>query len=428
MTDRGPGPSRAPARVLLFEDSPTQAQRFAGLLEAAGHEVTVASDGDEGLRWLALEPFDVVLSDVVMPGMSGHDVCRTIKARPATAHLPVVLLTMLDDPQEILRALECGADAYLTKSHAPEYLVRRVDEVLARAAVGGGGEVRFLDQRLEVDPGDPRLLHLLIGTFEEHVRTNRELEASLRRLAAQNAALMRAEGLRRDLSALVVHDLKSPTSGLLMLAQSQLRRPALAEADRVRWASVHASAELLQRMIMNLLDVSRSEDGVLAPDLGPVDVLALVASAREVLEFQLEDRRQAVEVRVVGEPRAVVADADLLGRVLLNLLDNASRYSPSGGRIEVEVRFGEGALEVRVRNEGASIPAALRHRIFEKYVRLDPAAGSAAEPGRGLGLSFCRMAAEAHGGAIRVEDGEPGAVVFCVSIPLDGPPPRPARP
>jgi signal transduction histidine kinase len=277
--------------------------------------------------------------------------------------------------------------------------------------------VRLLDERVALDADSDRVLHLLIGTFEEHVRTNRELEASLRQLASQNAALLRAEQLRKDLSALVVHDLKSPTSGLLMLAQSQLRRGGTGDAERARWASVYASAELLQRMIMNLLDVSRSEDGVLAANLTSLELPTLLEEPRRVLQYQIEERRQVLAVTVSGGPRHFRGDGELLRRVLLNLLDNASRHTPAGGRIELAGRLFEGEVEVRVANEGASIPEGMRERIFEKYVRLEPGLDPQGEPGRGLGLSFCRMALKAHGGRIWVEDRVPGGAVFCLRFP-----------
>jgi len=225
--------------------------------------------------------------------------------------------------------------------------------------------------------------------------------------------------LKKELSALVVHDLKSPTSGLLMLAQMQLRKSTVEDSDRARWRMVFSTAEMLQRMILNLLDISRSEDGALDPVTEGVELQGLVDEVCEVLRFQLDERRIALDVRVAAEAEHLFADRELLRRVLLNLLDNACRHAPAGGRIEVSAeRRRTGVVQVCVSNSGSHIPAEHRERVFEKYVRLDRALGESLEPGRGLGLPFCRTAVEAHGGRIWVED-RPGGTAFCFELPVE---------
>lgn len=415
-----------PPRVLYIEDSPTQAERTRALLEGQGFEVVVARDGEAGLELLRERRHDVVLSDVMMPGISGYEVCRAIKADPELSPTPVVMLTNLEDPREILRAIECGADAYLTKSYASDHLVERLQAVLSSAEAravrvsGDAMEVRFLGQSITIRPDVEQILGLLLGTFEEHVRVNRVLEESMRRLEAQNAALMRAEELKKGLSDLVVHDLKSPTSGLLMLSQNQLRKP-ITEAERARWGLVYASAEVLQRMILNLLDVSRSEDGVLRPAPARLGVERLFEEVKGVLRYQLEERRQEVQILIEGGAEHLYADPDLIRRVLLNLLDNASRHAPARAVIVLGASRCEERARLWVANEGSRIPEALRGRIFEKYVRLEPGLDSEVESGRGLGLPFCRMVLQAHGGRIWVEDWEERGTSFCLELPGDGP-------
>src|SRR5262249_42643943 len=126
-------------RILVVDDSRTQAEEARFILESAGFTVEVAASGAEALHRLARGGIDLVVSDVVMPGMTGYELCRTAKAAPATGNLPVVLLTSLDDPHEVIRALECGADGFITKGSGADHLVDRIRTVVENRRLRGSG-------------------------------------------------------------------------------------------------------------------------------------------------------------------------------------------------------------------------------------------------------------------------------------------------
>src|SRR5262245_38019455 len=121
-------------RVLVVEDSPTQAQELAFILEDAGLAVAVAADAEAGYALLRSQPFDAVLTDLVLPGESGFDLCRRVRADPQLRHLPVVVLTAQADPLNVLRGLEAGADGFMTKDLSPDEVSARLQRVLARSA------------------------------------------------------------------------------------------------------------------------------------------------------------------------------------------------------------------------------------------------------------------------------------------------------
>src|SRR5262249_4680080 len=118
-------------RILVVEDSRTQAEELRFILEAAGFTVTVASSAERALVEFAASDFDLVLSDIVMPGLSGYDLCRKLKADPARGNVPAVLLTTLNDPMDILQGLDCGADNYITKPYDKDALLERLDYCFA---------------------------------------------------------------------------------------------------------------------------------------------------------------------------------------------------------------------------------------------------------------------------------------------------------
>ncbi len=182
-------------RILAIEDSPTQAEALRLLLESRGYVVTLAPSGEEALRLMPAAECDLVVSDIVMPGMDGYELCRRLKSDPARGSLPVILLTSLGDPMDIIRGLDCGADNYIIKPYEPEHLLARIRHVLdtrARRRLGQpqpGVEISFLGKTFTITSGKEQTLDFLISTFEDIVRTNEKLERSRAELTEAHARL-----------------------------------------------------------------------------------------------------------------------------------------------------------------------------------------------------------------------------------------------
>ena len=196
------------SRILLVEDSRTQAAHLQLLLEEAGYTVELAPDAERALELFNASAFDMVVSDVVMPGQSGYDLCHLLRAHPTQSQVPVVLLTSLTDPLDILRGLECGADNYVTKPFEDEALLGRIRYIFASRARRASGrlkvgvEVAFLGQTFIVNSEKEQILDLLVATCEDVVRANRELRASREELARAHSEIAtyarRMEGLARS--------------------------------------------------------------------------------------------------------------------------------------------------------------------------------------------------------------------------------------
>jgi PAS domain S-box-containing protein len=182
-------------RVLVVEDSATQAEALRSLLEEEGYEVTLARSAEMALERLAEGSFDLILSDIVMPGMSGIELCRRVKADARNGGIPFVLLTSLADPMDIVRGLECGADNYITKPYDQEHLLARLRHVqdirrLRRnAKTSLGVSVRFLGKELAITSEKEQILDLFISSVEDVVRTNEALQRSRAELAEAHAKL-----------------------------------------------------------------------------------------------------------------------------------------------------------------------------------------------------------------------------------------------
>ena len=188
------------ARILVVEDSRTQAEALRLLLEEHGYQAQVAPDGETALRLVGQGAFDLVMSDITMPGISGYDVCRYIKTELRRPELPVLLLTALSDPMDIVQGLEAGADNYVTKPYQPAHLLARVDHVLKNRELRRslptrlGVNVTFLGSTFTINSEKEQILDLLISTFEDAVIQNRQLRQREEELQEAKLQLSRYAG------------------------------------------------------------------------------------------------------------------------------------------------------------------------------------------------------------------------------------------
>jgi signal transduction histidine kinase/ActR/RegA family two-component response regulator len=217
------------ACILVVEDSPTQAQQLRLILESEGYEVEVAPDGASALGLLLAARFDLVLSDVVMPGLSGYELVRAIKGNPTIKHVPVILLTTLNGPMDIIHGLECGADNFITKPYEPDYLLARTRGILASKDLRGerkikvGVELALMGREITITSEKEQILDLLVSTFEELLRAQqREHE---RKLAAES--LERSQQfLQSALDALAAQVAILDEAGMVIAVNAAWRRNA----------------------------------------------------------------------------------------------------------------------------------------------------------------------------------------------------------
>ena len=248
----------------------------------------------------------------------------------------------------------------------------------------------------------------------ENVQLYQELEE---RVEQRTADLVRVQRQKEELAALIVHDLRSPANGIMLASRVRMRHKDASDHDRKHWQNVYSSAEAIHRMAMNLLDVMRSEDGTFAIKRADVPIAALVAEVADQMLPLAAAQSVALAAEIDGAPAAVACDQELVRRVLQNLIDNAIRYSPEAGTVTLRARGDGSVLELRVIDEGPGVPPDMRDTVFEKWKRLADASARGAS-GRGLGLAFCKLAVEAHGGTVAIESHAPHGSEFIVRMPL----------
>lgn len=365
--------------MLVVDDDAANRELARAALEDEGYEVVEATDGVEAVAAFSAQQPDCILLDVRMPRLDGFGACEQIRALPGGPQTPVIFLTALRDLDTFDRALRSGGAEFLTKPvRVAELLVRVQTQIRLR---GLGHELR--------------------DTFDV--------------LRRQRDELARVHLQKERLAAFIIHDLKNPIHAIDLNAQLLARDKGLSERGQATTARIRREVQHMLRLVLNLLDVGKAEEGLLRATRGEVDLGALV---REVFEGAEAAAREAeVTLRAELDPACahVQVDRDLLSRVLDNLVENALRHAPSGGAVTIAGRREGEQLTLKIADNGPGIPPELRERLFDRYVQADPTAPHS-RTGRGLGLAFCRAAAEAHGGTIWIEDAAPGAA-FLLRFP-----------
>jgi signal transduction histidine kinase len=396
-------------RLLIVEDSPTQAASLRFLLEGDGYEVAEARDGAEALARLRERPFDMVVSDVVMPGMDGYALCRAVRADAALGDLPVLLLTSLEDPMDVIRALECGASGFMRKPFDPALLLRRVRELLeaARRRAGGGAneEFAFRGQRVQVASSRAQVLDLLLCALDDLLHANDTLEASRARLEEANAEL-------ESFSYSVSHDLRAPlraidgfSAALAEEVGDGLEGPARGYLERVR-----AGARRMGALIDAMLELSRVSRAPLRR--AEVDLSALAEEVAQELRDSAPERVVTVDVQPGMTTRG---DPALLRALLANLLSNAVKFTAGrpDAHVEVRRRTADGEVVYEVRDNGAGFDMAQAHRLFVPFSRLHPEHEFA---GTGIGLATVQRIVRRHGGRVWAESGPSGGATFSFTV------------
>jgi signal transduction histidine kinase len=365
-------------KILVVDDTAENRALAQATLEDEDYQVVQASSGEEALALFERERPDCVLLDVRMPGMDGLTVCQRIRAMENGAETPVVFLTALRDVDTFDQALKAGGDDFLTKPVRPTELLVRVQAALK--------------------------LRRMSTELREHYDLVRHQRDDLMRLQLQ----------KERLTAFVVHDLKNPVNAMDLHAQLLLRESNLAPRVRESLQEIREEVRSLLRLVLNLLDISKSEEGQLAPRKVEVNLSELSQTVLDAM--QVKAKAGAVTLASKMAVERVVADPDLLRRILENLLDNALRHAPENSTVRLSAVPRDKTIEIRVQDEGPGVSEDMREKIFERFVQIESGARIVTRTGRGLGLAFCKLAVEAHGGRIWIEDAHPGAV-FCFDLP-----------
>ncbi len=345
------------------------------MLERGYYEVETAEGGEQALEKLSSFQPDLVLLDIHMDGMDGLETCRRIRDIPNGELLPIIFLTGDERPEIHAQALRVKGDDFLRKPVLSAELIVRVRSLMRL-------------KRLQAE------------------------------VLAERDNLLDLQKQREQLFEFIVHDLKNPLSTIQVGLEVLDGRDDNNPASRVQLRRLLDTAHSMGRMIQNILDIGRAEQIGLELRKVLIPLGTWIPHLLKEVESLVQSRGQEL-VWECPPDLEVEADQEFLRRLLLNLLDNALKYSPTGSQTRLEARSTRTGVRLEVYDQGKGIPEHMRDRIFGKFVRLEKE-GANTLSGSGLGLAFCQLVAEAHEGRIWVEENPTGGSVFVVEIPGAG--------
>ena len=360
------------AKVLVVDDDALSRRSLRAMLERGHYQVETAESGPQGLAQLASCSPDLVLLDIQMPEMDGLEVCRRIREMPHGDLLPIIFLTGDERPDIHTLAFRAGGDDFLRKP-------------------------------------------VLSGELIVRIRSLMRLKRLQAEIQGERDSLLELQKQREQLFQFIVHDLKNPLStiqvGLELLGERDDNTPA----HKVQLRRLRDTGSQMGRMIQNILDIGQAEELGLELHKTRIHLSTWLPGLLQEMESQAHSRKHDLAWDCPSGLE-LEADQDFLRRLLMNLVDNAIKYSPSGSHTRIAAHATNEGVRLEVRDQGQGIPEHMREQVFEKFMR-HPKGEYADRAGSGIGLAFCKVVAEAHEGRIWVEANAPQGSLFVLELP-----------
>jgi signal transduction histidine kinase len=443
-------------RILIAEDSPTQAQQLRYILEQSGYEVTTAANGRLALEATRQSRPALIISDVMMPEMDGYQLCNAIKDDPSLNTVPLILVTTLSDPQDVIRGLECRADNFILKPYDADNLLRRVQFVMANSHMGiseqpgMGLNISFRGQTHYITADRLQILNLLLSTYEAAIQRNKELSATRDTLRQTNEDLQHLtekledrvrlrtreleesnEALRKAQKALIqqerlhalgqmasgiAHDINNAISPVALYAESLLEHSSgLGERERSQLSAISRAVNDVALTVGRMREFYRPREEEM-----PLASVALNDMVQQIVELtrarwgDLPGRAGiAIDVKTMLDPELpqISGAENEIRDALTNLIFNAVDAMPLGGIIQIRTTVqdsppenGVVKPEVRldVQDSGTGMPEDVRRRCLEPFFT------TKGDRGTGLGLAMVYGMAQRHGARLEI-DSKPDA-------------------
>ena len=362
------------ALILIVDDNPANIQLLGNNLRQEGVNISIATDGKRAIKITEKKMPDLILLDIMMPGMDGFEVCTILKSQENTRDIPIIFLTAKVGSEDILRGFELGAVDYITKPFNSHELIARVNT------------------------------HLKLKFYTNEIKDyNQQLE------------LMDKE--KNEFLGIAAHDLKNPIYNISMLSQLMLNEDLSESEHKDFLTDIKNSTERMTKLIGDLLDINAIEQGKLKMNIEHEDFAMFFNSCVR----QYEERAELKDINLIinNELESFQASSDkqIFHQILDNLVSNAIKFSPNGKTVTASFFADEDKMMLIVEDEGPGLSEDDKSKLFTKFARMS-AQPTGNESSTGLGLSIVKKYVDALGGMIWV-DSEPGdGAKFVYELPI----------
>lgn len=367
--------------ILIVDDNPNNLRLLITLLSEQGYETRPANNGARALNTVQKQKPDLILLDINMPEMDGYEVCRQLKAMPETADIPVLFISANDELHDKVKGFDVGGVDYISKPFEPQELFARVRT------------------------------HLQLKQAQD------QLKALNHQLQASNRFFQHLGQVKDEFLGMVSHDLKNPLSSILLFSRYMESRTLSEDKAREMGRLITKAGKRMFRLIEDLLDLNKLEQGELTPELQRFDLLPLVQDVCAEYQEKAQAKGQSLNSTWETESAWIVADPLRVRQVLENLLSNALKFSPPQSEIAIRLQQEGQRVCLQVCDQGPGLSEADQAQLFEKFMRLS-AKPTGGEHSSGLGLSISKKLVEAMSGTIGCTSQLGQGACFFVTFPL----------
>lgn len=360
--------------LLIVDDTPANIDVLVGLLSPQ-YQTRIAMSGKNALSLCAKETPDLILLDIMMPEMDGYEVCQKLKEKEETKNIPIIFVTAKGETEDETKGLDHGAVDYISKPITPAIVLARV---------------------------------------ETHLEVNRQRQ----KIEKAYNQLQELEALRDNLVHMVIHDMRNPLS--LMKGHLELlkMRSNLEGRAHRHVESITSSCEGLIEMVSTLLDVSRFDNDEMPLQM---DVQNIIQLAKETAApYQALGDGPSVVIESSFDTLSLVCDQSIIERVITNLIGNAVKFTPDSGTVSLALEKTDQEVKISVSDTGPGVSPEYHEKIFEKFGQVEMY-NERRKYSTGFGLTFCKLAVEAHGGTIGVESEVGKGSTFWFRLPIQEP-------
>lgn len=404
--------------ILIAEDSSLQRKQLEYILKKENYNVISSKNGKEAFEAASKNIPDLVITDLIMPGLDGYELCHKIKTTTHLKKIPVILLTNLSEPQDVIKGLEAGVDNFITKPYERQFLLSRVNYVLENNKIRQmqnidsnlGLELILNGKKYFISADRIQIMDLLLSTYENAIHTNEELKIANRTLTELHKELLQKNSELEKLNQekdkflrMAAHDIRNPISA--MLSWGNMIQDELRESDDSRLVTtidlIRRSGGLVITLLNELLDLAVIESGKLKLVKTEFNLVEVVDQVKMMHKSMADKKSIEIVIDAPDKQIDVIADRTKIEQVLNNLVTNAVKFSYPKTTVKIIIEQTKRDVKISVSDEGQGIPADELDKLFTPFGKtsVKPTAG---ESSTGLGLSIVKKIIDAHNSKIYV--------------------------